>query len=277
MRDSAAVLDLQNVFPAIGTKIDKFQLSDSRVLEWGSRRWRLVQEILLHQPDIVCLQEVDHYNFISSALASIGYSGQFCPKPDSACCYVDGNSGPDGCAILFKTDKFELLSSDSKVLTAWQSATNQVVLGLVLRHKSGKEVCAVTSHLKARKGSLLASIRDEQGQDLMAWLEEFRAGRSVILSGDFNAEPSEEVYQTLTTDKNLVLDSSYDNSSLDYTTWKIRDTGEEKQVLDYIFHSDDLRTLRTLDVPSEEEVGDQRLPSLAYASDHLSLVADIQI
>ena len=111
----------------------------------------------------------------------------------------------------------------------------------------------------------------------MAWLEEFRAGRSVILSGDFNAEPSEEVYQTLTTDKNLVLGSSYDNSSLDYTTWKIRDTGEEKQVLDYIFHSDDLRTLRTLGVPSEEEVGDQRLPSLAYASDHLSLVADIQI
>ena len=152
------------------------------------------------------------------------------------------------------------------------------MLGLVLRHKdSGKEVCAVTSHFKARKGSLLASIRDQQGQDLMAWLEEFRAGRSVILSGDFNAEPSEEVYKTLTTDKNLVLGSSYDNSSLDYTTWKIRDTGEEKQVLDYIFHSDDLRTLRTLDVPSEEEVGDQRLPSLAYASDHLSLVADIQI
>ena len=278
MRDSAAVLDLQNVFPAIGTKIDKFQLSDSRVLEWGSRRWRLLQEILLHQPDIVCLQEVDHYNFISSALASIGYSGQFCPKPDSACCYVDGNSGPDGCAILFKTDKFELLSSDSKVLTAWQSATNQVVLGLVLRHKSGKEVCAVTSHLKARKGSLLASIRDEQGQDLMAWLEEFRAGRSVILSGDFNAEPSEEVYQTLTTNKNLVLDSSYDNSSLDYTTWKIRESGEQKHVLDYILHTPgQLETVGTLDIPGGEEIGEDRLPSSQFGSDHVSLVADIAL
>ena len=48
-------------------------------------------------------------------------------------------------------------------------------------------------------------------------------------------------------------------------------------MLDYIFHSADLRTLRTLDVPSEEDLGEERLPSLAYASDHLSLLADILI
>ena len=203
---------------------------------------------------------------------------RFCPKPDSACCYVDDNNGPDGCAVLYRTDKFDLVRADSKVLTAWQAATNQVVLGLTLRHGvTGREVCVVTSHLKARRGSLLASIRAQQGEDLMAWLEDLRDGRSVILTGDFNAEPSEAVYQTLTNNQKLQLDSAYDIESLDYTTWKVRDTGEEKQVLDYIFHSHDMRTLRTLEVPSEEDVGHQRLPSLSYASDHLSLVADIQI
>ena len=109
----------------------------------------------------------------------------------------------------------------------------------------------------------------------MSWLQEVSQGRSLILTGDFNADPSEPVYQTVTNNKEIKLDSAYDNSSLDYTSWKIRDTGEEKQVLDYIFHSADLRTLRTLDVPSEEDLGEERLPSLAYASDHLSLVADI--
>ena len=51
-------------------------LEDSRALDWSSRRWRVVEEIIRHQPDLVCLQEVDHYHFISSALASSGYSGR---------------------------------------------------------------------------------------------------------------------------------------------------------------------------------------------------------
>ena len=191
---------------------------------------------------------------------------------------MPGNSGPDGCAILFREDKFSLVSVEKKVLTAWESETNQVVLALILQHRqTGRQLCAVTTHLKARKGGLLANIREQQGEDLMAWLEEVSDGRSLILTGDFNAEPSEPVYQTVTKNKEIKLDSAYDNSSLDYTSWKIRDTGEEKQVLDYIFHSPDLRTLRTLDVPSEEDLGEERLPSLAYASDHLSLVADISL
>ena len=153
-----------------------------------------------------------------------------------------------------------------------------MVLALSLQHRqSGKQLCVVTTHLKARKGGLLANIREQQGEDLMSWLEELSDGRSLILTGDFNADPSEAVYQTVTNNKEVKLDSAYDNSSLDYTSWKIRDTGEEKQVLDYIFHSPDLRTLRTLDVPSEEDLGEERLPSLAYASDHLSLVADISL
>ena len=270
-------------------------LADSRALDWASRRWRVVEEIIRHQPDLVCLQEVDHYPFISSALASSGYSGRwevldtcgpivhififrFCPKPDSACYYVPDNSGPDGCAVLYREDKFSLLSVEKKVLTAWQSETNQVVLALVLQHRqTARQLCVVTTHLKARKGALLANIREQQGEDLMSWLEELSDGRSLILTGDFNAEPSEAVYQTITNNKELRLASAYDNTSLDYTSWKVRDTGEEKQVLDYIFHSPDLRTLRTLDVPSEEDLGEARLPSLAYASDHLSLLADISI
>ena len=37
----------------------------------------MVEEIIRHQPDLVCLQEVDHFPFISSALASSGYSGRW--------------------------------------------------------------------------------------------------------------------------------------------------------------------------------------------------------
>jgi len=64
--------------------------------------------------------------------------------------------------------------------------------------------------------------------------------------------------------------------NLQYTTWKIRETGEQKHILDYIFHSPQLETISTLDMPTEEQIGEDRLPSLEFASDHLSLVAELQ-
>ena len=200
----------------------------------------------------------------------------FKPKPDSACNYVQNNNGPDGVAIFYKNSKFNLLNEDSKVLEAWGSPTNQVTLAMNLEVKeTGRDICVVTTHLKARKGSLLANIRDQQGADLMNWIENVRDGRSVILTGDFNAEPSEPVVDTITKNSNFQLHSSYNLKDLDFTTWKIRDSGEEKHTLDYIFHSKDLETIQTLDMPSEEDIGVSRLPSLQYASDHLSLVSDI--
>lgn len=63
-----------------------------------------------------------------------------------------------------------------------------------------------------------------------------------------------------------------------YTTWKIREDGEHKQTLDYIFHSaDSLRVDAVLDFPSEADVGEDRFPALDYASDHCSLVAEFTL
>jgi len=263
---------------AIGTKLDNFCLRDPRILDWSSRRWRVLEEILQHRPDVITLQEVDHYTFLAPALASVGYCGRFIPKPDSACKYIQNNNGPDGVAIFYKKSKFQSLGEDHKVLEAWGAATNQVALALTLQEKgSGREVVVVTTHLKARRGALLTNIREQQGGDLMTWVEQVREGRPVILTGDFNAEPSEPVLETLTSNVKTPLQSSYSISDLEYTTWKIRDSGEEKHVLDYVFHSPDLETRQTLSMPDTREVSADKFPSLRYASDHLSLVTDIAI
>ena len=203
---------------------------------------------------------------------------RFIPKPDSACKYIKNNNGPDGVAMFYKKSKFECLSEDHKVLEAWGAATNQVALAMRLQERgSGREVTVVTTHLKARRGALLSNIRTQQGEDLVTWVEEVRGGTPVILTGDFNAEPSEPVLETLTSDARTPLQSSYSVSDLEYTTWKIRDSGEEKHVLDYVFHSPELETRRTLDMPETREVEADKFPSLRYASDHLSLVTDIAI
>jgi hypothetical protein len=71
-------------------------------------------------------QEVDHFNFLKTVLSTQGYNGIFFPKPDSPCLYIKGNNGPDGCAIFFREDKFELLKTVTRVLEVWRVQSNQV-------------------------------------------------------------------------------------------------------------------------------------------------------
>ena len=86
----------------------------------------MIEEIARHNADVICLQEIDHFNFFRKALATLGYVGHFTPKPDSPCLYLADNSGPDGCAIFYKKDKFDLVTLDSRVLEVWNVQSNQV-------------------------------------------------------------------------------------------------------------------------------------------------------
>ncbi|GFY77570.1 nocturnin [Trichonephila inaurata madagascariensis] len=85
-----------------------------------------------------------------------------------------------------------------------------------------------TTHLKARQGPLLATMRREQGRDLLDFIKAHSGNNPVIVTGDFNANPSEPMYHALTKEDIFPLDSAYrylNNKKTEppYTTWK---TGE---------------------------------------------------
>lgn len=161
----------------------------------------------------------------------------------------------------------------------------------MLRCRStGRCFCIAVTHLKARSG--WEWLRSAQGSDLLRHLQNLvqrQAGSQtgaptsdipLVICGDFNAVPSEEVYRRFTASP-LGLDSAYKKLSQDgltepeYTTWKIRPTGECCTTLDYIWYTQDsLRVEAVLDMPTEEQIGPDRLPSFSYPSDHLSLVCD---
>lgn len=260
---------------------DKFVRCPESALLWTRRRCQLLLGLLSYSPDIICLQEVDHFDFLNRALRSQGYTGIFYPKPDSPCVYVSGNNGPDGCAIFYNR-RFEMLSNCNRILQVWKIESNQVAMLTMLKDVlSGEEVCIVTTHLKARKGALLSSLRNEQGKDLLSFVQSMHGERAVIICGDFNAEPSEPVYRTLLDNKCLPLSSAYyyhyngNNGEPAYTTWKIREEGEICHTIDYIFYSKDkLQVEALLEFPTEEEIGKDRLPSMNYPSDHFSLACD---
>ena len=49
---------IKYLFPALGTQNDGFVCCPPEALEWKTRRWRLMEELVRYQPDILCLQEV---------------------------------------------------------------------------------------------------------------------------------------------------------------------------------------------------------------------------
>ncbi|KAJ8391011.1 hypothetical protein AAFF_G00097890 [Aldrovandia affinis] len=270
---------------ALGEGKDGFVRCPLDALNWAERKYLILEEILTYQPDVLCLQEVDHYfDTFQPVLGSLGYHGTFCPKPWSPCLDVEHNNGPDGCALFFRRDRFELLDSVSLRLAALALKTNQVAIVQTLRCRAtGHPLCVAVTHLKARSG--WERLRSAQGSDLLQSLQAATRGQHgdvpLLVCGDFNAEPSEEVYRRFAA-SSLGLDSAYKRLSADgqteppYTTWKIRPSGESRHTLDYIWYSSRALSVDSvLELPTEEQIGPGRLPSYAYPSDHLSLVCDV--
>ncbi|XP_037880284.1 nocturnin [Glossina fuscipes] len=288
----------------LGQSIDGFVSCPQNALTWANRKFLIVEEILQNQPDIICLQEVDHFKFLQTILGSQNYEGVFYPKPDSPCLYIENNNGPDGCAIFINRYKYILRNFSTHTLEVWHVQSNQVAIAVNLIIKAtGREFCVCTTHLKARHSSLLSKLRNEQGRDLLHFIQKFSEGRPVLLCGDFNAEPIEPVYSTILNceflnlssayadlhnevEKNAKNDSHNNNDKVQqsirneppYTTWKIREDSEICHTIDYIFYSkNQLKVKNCLEFPSDNEIGKNRIPSFQYPSDHFSLVCDFEI
>ena len=277
------------IFSALSTGKDNFILCPDDALVWDSRRLRLLEEILLYDPHIVCLEEVDHFEFFKNSLNLVGYDGMFFPKPDSPALYVKGSNGPDGCAVFYKTEMLELLQQENIVLqNQSKEYTNQVSICITFRNipkdnqTKAREFCLAVTHLKAKLG--WSQLRFEQGQYLMDYLESTTQNRPLFVCGDFNAEHDEPVYSVFMNSR-LELDSAYRSLQKDhmeplYTTWKVRGGRDGKmnevcRTIDYIWFSKKHSQVQALlSIPSGEDIGKGKLPSLQYASDHLSLVAD---
>jgi Endonuclease/Exonuclease/phosphatase family len=92
-----------------------FNRASKDFLVWEHRKSRILHEITQYEPDIITMQEVDHYyDFFLPELSVRGYTGFFAPKPTSACLEVSENE--DGCAMFVKRSKLRVISCESKTL-----------------------------------------------------------------------------------------------------------------------------------------------------------------
>ncbi|CAH8455322.1 unnamed protein product [Schistosoma turkestanicum] len=292
--------------------LDEFIYCPCEMLSFERRCKLISEEILRYDPDVVCLQEADIVKDIVKSLnASSGknnYSFYFLPKLSSPCLMVKNNHGPDGLAVIYRNDNYELIKCEKISLNEDDSRhalfchfTSKIVGHM---NKSCCNIYLICLHLKAKE--YCSEIRRKQGEKLVKYLNSFIKDISstsvpvnntvlppIFICGDFNAEPTEPVINIL---RNSYLDSNalYKLTSAyyvaggckepEFTTWKIRKSKrivnltEDCHTIDYIWYCDQLCTLLGVwSIPSKTEIGPNALPSAIFPSDHMNLIADFSL
>ena len=249
-------------------------------LEWSYRSPLIVNELTRCQPDVICLQEVDH--FFDQQLHLNGYDGLFVPKKDSPCLYSKPNNGPDGCAILYNNRTMTLKCRKDLTLRDTSNKYSHQVACLAMFEFKGHTLCIGATHLKAKPG--YENLRLAQGLHVMEEMKEFsNSTYPFIICGDFNAKPSEQFYSAFNSLRDPPLKSAYTASSESgqeppFTTLKYRQNGQIKYTGDYIWYdSSQIQVAQLYNLLSEEEIGPNGLPSERYPSDHMALCAELAL
>lgn len=191
----------------------------SWALSWAYRKQLVLQELLLYDADVICLQEVDVENFeeyFSPQLAYHAYKGIFWPKSRAKTMNETERRTVDGCATFYKTASFVLV--DKAIIEFSQSALRRDDFKKtqdIFNRVMNKDHIAVVCRLKSKKSgsSLLVAnahihwdtaFKDVKLVQVALLMEELtimtksmEPDTSVIVCGDYNSVQSSGVYDLL--------------------------------------------------------------------------------
>jgi len=256
-------------------------------LGFENRKWLLLEELLDGHPDVVTVQECDHYHsFFQPIMSRHGYDSCFVPKVDSPCLQFGFFS--DGVAIFWQRDQFATVDDgheSGQYYNASGGLDGQVYLVQTLYHKlSGRKLVVGTTHLKAKSSPENEMRRTFQaGEFSRAMLEmaHRQGGCPAVFGADLNADACAvgPVAPMCVPRLAKHFESAYplpeDADDPMFTTWKKRGTSESRHVIDYIWHT----TGEGLVVDAlqggvpPETMQPERMPSMVHPSDHLSIMA----
>ena len=277
------------------------------IFDWKVRKLRLLEEVLRYTPDVLVVEECDHFDdMLLPALRRVGYDGCFAPKRNSPSLSTFGFYS-DGTGILWRTATFTRVATECSYLPnpdgvpsarPYVLAALQPVVATAAAAGSSAAAAAATApilvagtHLSAARGDDAEAERSGQMTHLLDLTAERAASwgcRGVLLCGDLNTDPFDRPWAAARCvpamlSHNLGLRSSYalppNERALDrqWTSWKRRGDDEIKCCIDYIVHDAALRTTRVLAPPDASELEPARLPGRKYPSDHISLLAELTI
>ncbi|VDP31942.1 unnamed protein product [Heligmosomoides polygyrus] len=91
--------------------VNQYSYCPSWALNWEYRKMSIMKEIRNYEADIITLQEVETEQFrllFQPELKVLGYTGIFSPKSRAKTMNEEDRKYVDGCAIFWKSEKFEM-------------------------------------------------------------------------------------------------------------------------------------------------------------------------
>jgi len=231
---------------------------------WENRRKACVTMINDMQPDIFGVQEAlpDQMNYFDSTLINYSWVGV---GRDSL---IENN---EHAAVFFRKDKFELLSSNTFWLSetpdiqskGWDAKYKRIATWILLKNKqTGEEMLMMNTHLD-HKGQI---ARKESVKLLIKRIKQLSNDNTiVVLTGDFNATPNEELLEPIL----RYMNSSHQKAPITDSIGSTNGFGTEPpgKIIDYIFY----RNLISLKY--QTLIKNYGIP---YISDHYPVIADFK-
>lgn len=187
--------------------------------------------------------------------------------------------------LLWKKDRFEVVGkghfwlseTPDKPSMGWDAACERTTVWAILKEKTtGRELLFMNTHLDHMGQVARAnSVRMIKERAL-----ELAGDREIVLTGDFNADPSSDVILAIEDNEGLprpILDSRQYAKEKSGADWSFHDFGHlpvaERPLIDYIFVGSDGTDILTNAVLNEDDSDQNHL----YLSDHAPVLVKIAL
>lgn len=187
----------------------------------------------------------------------------------------DGNEKGEFSPIFFKTNRFDLLATNTFWLSetpqmpgskSWDTAITRIATWARLSDlETGREFYVINTHFDHR-GDV---ARIESARLILDFISGLEDGIPVFLTGDLNVTESSEAYAILS-GSNMIDDARYRSESghegptASFSDWETLNPEESR--IDYIFVNDHVRVL-------SHTIADNRYDG-RFPSDHLPVIVD---
>lgn len=238
-----------NVLAASYVRASYYPRSDARHLDPKWRAPAVVARARALDCDLMCFQEVEVATFdaLRMGLAELSYAGVHALKQNK----------PDGCAVFFRVDRFQLVESRRMV---FRDGSGHVAQLATFDHE-GRRIAVVNTHLKWDPPDTPAALKFgfRQASEIIVALQSERAQHAAqIVCGDLNVTPDSDVVAEL---RAAELEPAHAD------VFSCNSNGAAK-LIDYVFS----RGLRAEPVVPRVIEDETPLPSEEEPSDHLPLV-----
>lgn len=267
------LLNAQTVLRVMTFNI-RLNTSTDSLNAWPYRKDKVASQILFHKIELLGVQEALHDQMIDlqQRLPQFKYTGGG---------RDDGKTKGEYSAIFYDTTKLQLLNSDmfwlSETTTVagskgWDAAITRIVTWAKFKDRRSKKIFfAFNTHFD-HIGKI---ARRESAKLVLQKVNEIAGTTPAVITGDFNAEPTDEPIQVIV-DKNnpLHLTDSKEHSVTPHYgptgTFNAFQTKERNnQPIDYIFLKGNWKVLTHATI-SQTWMG-------RFASDHFAVMAELSL